>query len=249
MSTLVKRAARRLSDNSPHILTGLGVAGAVGTAYLAHRVGQEVALEIREAEVSSGLWIKMQAKEKVQRYWKRYIPVALVGATSVFCIISSNVVSTKRNLAFAAAASLSEIALREFQAKTIEVVGPNKDRQIRDAIAQDKVDKDYGEIVIATKEDVACFDTFSGRPFSSTIEKIRRAQNDLNLKVINEFGASHNDFYELLGLEPVRAGEILGWNSDHPMDIVFHALLVKGEPVVAISYRQDPKSGWDSPFG
>lgn len=244
MTNLVKRAAKHLSDNSPSYLTGLGAAGLVGTAYLAHKVAFEIRGELAEIQ-------PLTAREKVERYWKRYIPVALVGATSLFCIISSTVVSSRRNLAIAAAASLSEIALREFQAKTLEVVGPNKERQIREGVAQDRIDRNYGDVIIATKDEVACFDTYSGRPFSSTIEKIRRAENEVNAECINGMPVSLNEFYSKIGLPPIRAGEIVGWDSAHLLEVKTFALLVKdgAEPVIAIGFQEDPRNSWQSPFG
>ena len=59
-----------------------------------------------------------------------------------------------------------------------------------------------------------CYDTISGRYFRGDIEKIRRAENQLNLRMRDELFISLNELYSELGLPHIDAGEKLGWNID-----------------------------------
>src|SRR5690606_3413528 len=124
------------------------------------------------------------------------------------------------------AVTLGETAFREYRDKMIEVVGEAKDHKIIDEVAKDKVaSSDGSDIVVIEPGNVLCYDTLTGRFFASTMEKIRKAENDIGRKCINEMYASQNDFYRLLGIPAVAVGEELGWNNDNPMELQFTSLL------------------------
>lgn len=88
-------------------------------------------------------------------------------------------------------------------------------------------------------------DGFSGRYFTSTMERIRKAQNDLNYKLLNEVYASLNDLYEYLDLDPIGAGDELGWTSNHQLDLSFSSTLTEGgHPCLVINFRNEPLANY-----
>ena len=88
-------------------------------------------------------------------------------------------------------------------------------------------------------------DGFSGRYFTSTMERIRKAQNDLNYKLLNEVYASLNDLYEYLDLAPIGAGDELGWTTNHQLDLSFSSTLTEdGHPCLVINFRNEPMANY-----
>jgi hypothetical protein len=88
------------------------------------------------------------------------------------------------------------------------------------------------------------FDTFTGQYFHSTMEKIRKAQNDINEMCINGHGyASLNDFYARIGANTTtELGENFGWTTDNMLEVHFTSILTKGDkPAIAIGYKSLPK--------
>src|ERR1044072_1229168 len=98
IKTIFKTAEKFVTDNSPGILTGLGVAGAVTTAVLASRAGfrggldastqyHEQIMEEEPKELPSHL---LSSKHLVRTYWKEFIPAASVGSATLTAIIMAN---------------------------------------------------------------------------------------------------------------------------------------------------------------
>ena len=85
----------------------------------------------------------------------------------------------------AGAYKLSESALLEYRNKVVEVVGEEKEKEIRDSIAKDRVE-DRPVITCLGKDDYLCYDMLSGRYFKSDIDKIQKAVNDMNYKLLND---------------------------------------------------------------
>ena len=71
--------------------------------------------------------------------WRYYVPTAIMGGLTIACIIGANSINLRRNAALAGAYSLTEAALKEYQAKVIETIGDKKEQAIRDDIAKDRV--------------------------------------------------------------------------------------------------------------
>ena len=161
---------------------------------------------------------KLTSKEIFKYTWKTYLPVVVSTALSIPCIIAGNRVSSKRNAALMAAYTISETALREYQNKAKEIIGEEKEKEIKDAIAQDKINaskQDSKEIIITNDEEQIFFEPLSGRYFKSSWNKISEAVNDLNEKALASVVGYYtlNDLYEELGLDPVELGNSLGWGT------------------------------------
>lgn len=232
-----------LKQHAPTILTAVGVAGVLYTTYTAVRisvrVGKMIGLEDEERELNDEP--RMDAKELVQRYWVEFIPVYLSCGATIAAVISANTISSKRQAALIGAYSLSETAFRQYREKVAEQIGENKEQKVRDEVVRDQLEhSDGNEIVILGSGNVHCFDTLTGRHFESNMEKLRKAENDLNRKLINEMYASQNDFYDLIGLPQVDIGEELGWNNNRPLELVFTSVLADDKPVLAMGYREQP---------
>lgn len=160
---------------------------------------------------------KLSTKEVIKTTWKLYIPVVASTVVSIPCIIAGNRVSSKRNAALAAAYTMSETALKEYQSKTKELIGEKKEQEIKNAIAQDQVnkteDKQIKEIVFNDENEQLFLDPLSGRYFKSTWNNIQKIVNELNEQALSSVTGfySLNDFYDRIGLDHTILGDEVGW--------------------------------------
>lgn len=246
---IARRAGKLAIDNSPRILTAVGVVGTVTTAYLAGKASFEAADMIRLKETIEENRGKIQGdprevmKERVQLVWRLYIPAATTGVATIACIIAANQVGARRAAGLAAAYSIAEKTAEEYKAKVIEKIGERKEEQIRDEIAQDRVNKTYLDDVeiLGLDEGELCYDTFSDRYFRNTVEGIRSAENDFNHALLHNGYGSLSEFYATLGLSSPPYSESIGWNSDRLVEVRFSTVMAPGDkPCIAIGFKNEP---------
>lgn len=250
ITKFLRHAKKFASDNSPTILTAIGAAGTLSTAILAGKASFKAAEVIREQESLGGLVeavgepLFLDGREKLRLVWKLYIPAAISGTVTVICVVGANSISNRRGAALATAFSLSETAFMEYKDKVVEQIGINKERKIRDELAQDQVNRNpvtSREVIITGSGDVLCYETMSGRYFNSNMETLRRAQNDVNAQIINDMYASVNDFCRKVGLPPTGYGEEVGWNTMNLLELQFSSVLSEdGKPCLAVGYSHIP---------
>ena len=241
----IKSAERVLTKYSPGILTGIGITGMIGATFMAVKATPK-ALYLIEAKKEESEVEELTPVETVKTCWKCYIPATLATVLSVICLIGASTVSAKRNAALATAYSISEAALREYQEKVVEVVGEKKEKAVRDAVAKDQIDRDpvtKSEVVIIdSNSNTLCYEPLSGRYFKSTIDKIKKAEIELDRQMIQEMYVSLNDFYWEIGLDGTDLGDQMGWNlSKGYMDLSFSSQLADdGTPCAVIVYGIPP---------
>lgn len=240
--TIVRSTQKLISDHSPVILTGVAVAGVASTAIFAAKGGARSNEELKKAAEESDH--DLLPKEKVEIAWKFYIPAATMGGATIACIIGANTISTKRNAALMSVYSLTETAFKEYQDKVAETIGRNKEENVRADIVKDHIAAEPVEnkqVIVTNTGEHLCYETLTGRYFQSSIEQIRRAQNDINAKIINEMYASQNDFHNLIGLPSTSYGEEVGWRAENLLDIKFSSVLTEDDkPCLAVEYRVQP---------
>lgn len=258
---LVENVQSGLKKRSPEILMGIGIAGMITTTVLAVRATPKALLLIEEEKRRQNNELleeaekngqencarinKLKPAELVRTTWKCYIPATITGVLSISCLIGASSVNAKRNTALATAYSLSESALKEYRGKVVETVGEKKEREIRDSVAKDKLKRDpvvSNEVIVTGHGKSLCYDSIS-RYFECDIETIRKAENTLNKRLLNEMYVSLNDFYYELGLRPSELGDDLGWNIDDGLiDLYFSSQIAEdGRPCLVIEYRIAPR--------
>lgn len=234
-----------IKKHSPEILTGIGIAGMITTTVMAVRATPKALILIEERKEEIGAE-KLEAMDMVKTAWACYIPAAITGTLSVACLIGASSVNARRNAALATAYTLSESALKDYQGKVIEMFGEKKNEAVKDAIAKDKVEKNpvvTSEVIITEKGNTLCYDAISGRYFKSDIEKIKKAECELNRQMLDDMYVSLNDFYYEIGLDSVKLGDELGWNVDSGyIDLSFSSQLASdGTPCLVIDYSVAPR--------
>lgn len=234
-----------IKKHSPEILTGIGIAGMITTTVMAVRATPKALILIEERKEEIGAE-KLEAMDMVKTAWACYIPAAITGTLSVACLIGASSVNARRNAALATAYTLSESALKDYQGKVIEMFGEKKNEAVKDAVAKDKIEKNpvvTREVIITEKGNTLCYDAISGRYFKSDIEKIKKAECELNRQMLDDMYVSLNNFYYEIGLDSVKLGDELGWNVDSGyIDLSFSSQLASdGTPCLVIDYSVAPR--------
>ena len=105
--------------------------------------------------------------------------------------------------------ALLDNSYKESKKKVIELYGEESDAHVKANIAKDK----YEDTDIRPENGKQLFyDYFSERYFESTIEDVQRAEYRLNRTLTMRDYVYLNEFYELLGIDTIDAGYVLGWS-------------------------------------
>lgn len=240
-----------ISKHSPEILTGIGITGMITSTVLAVKATPKALYLLEEAQDIKGDE-RLTPVETVKAAWKPYIPAAVIGLAATSCLIGASTVNHKRNAALATAYAISERSLLTYRDKVIETIGEKKEKEIKNKIAQDEVDKkpvSNAQVFITPKGNTLCMDSISGRYFKSDLDTIRKAVNELNRVMTYENYISLDEFYHKIGLDPIKNSNRLGWKLDDGLiELEFPTCLTDDdEPCVVIDYTA-PKYDFDKLF-
>ena len=236
IANILRRAAKFTTDNSPLILTGIAVLGTLGTAYWTHRATQRATREwdaheyvVNDAhdrgELSQREYDEaLSRKTQLKMVGKYYLSPLLMGGVTIGAIVSAHKIGTNRAAAITTAYLISARAFDEAEEKFTAKLGDKKTREVREEIAQAKVDRmpfPSGQNVFVTGTKSWVLDTYSMRYFQSDIETLRAAQNTLNEQILQggDDTASLTDFYDLIGLERTKGSDDVGWNTDKTLTL------------------------------
>lgn len=239
-----------VKENAPTILmsAGLGLFG--GAIY---ETGKATVKSVRQVDKIEGAQGElMTPKEVVKECWKNYIPAAGLTLGGTACIIGANHMNLKRIEALATAYALNKDKFKEYQDKVKEVLGEQKEYDIRDKIAQDHTDAEDDNPpwipcreLIENDEDknrvtVRC--GLTGKYFKSSAIEIDRAVNEFNESLNRGDREDLTLFYDLLdGMECGKAGEHFYWDlcngKSGLMKVDKHYTRGKnGEPIMELEF-------------
>lgn len=229
-------------NNSGAICTGLGIVATASIPVFAVKATPKALILIEEAKEEKGE--DLTPLEIVQTTWKVYIPTAASTALAITFFIAAYKASSAQKAALASAYSIAEKTLDKYQEKVIDIIGEDKDKEVRDEIAKEMLETSANEEIIPWGYgNKLCYDGISGRYFKSDIETIREAMNDFNQALNGDFYQDLNYWYICLDLPQIQIGEILGWNADRLMDINFSAnISPNGEPCIVLDYSKSMPS-------
>lgn len=230
--------------HSPEILIGMGIAGAASSVIFAIKATPKAMILLEEKRQELGVE-KLEAKEIIKTAAPVYIPTAVSFGVSVACIIGASSVNARRNAALTAAYTLSESTLRTYRDKVLETVGEDKEREIRQKAAieqQQKTPEPQTLVVSSAAGQLKCFDSLSGRYFVSTKNEIDKAVNEFNRQLRDDMRISLNDWYDLIGLDTNKLGDMLGWDIERGYVETCYAsrLDEDGLPCLVVNYVEPP---------
>lgn len=256
ISNVAKGVQRSARKSSPMILIGLGIGGFVATAILTGKASikaEEVLKEKKESiskkEGCDVEEVKLSVEDTVKATYKYFIPPVIAGIASTVCILGSNSIHLKRTAALASAYEIAQVGIREYKDSVVEIVGKEKEKEIREKTAEKKIVKSApaSQTVILGEGDYWCLDDLTGKKFRTNKNKIDAAFNTINARIYHDNYASLNELYEELGAPRCDLGDLLGWNNDirEVKYYVYGAVTEDGEPCLALAIESDTLPQYD----
>lgn len=169
---------------------------------------------------------------------KTYAAPVGLGILSVTCILASNHILKKRNVALAAAYSALSTDFMNYRKRVVEKYGKETDFLLKNGlekelVAHQVVDPETGEVK-ETQEEVMKYDGDKLSQYARIFDEVESTQwtpspdhnkafllmeqNYFNERIKTRGYIFLNEVYERLGFRPTKAGSIVGWvykNADY----------------------------------
>lgn len=209
----VKRFFKR---NSSTILTCIGAAGVIATSVMAVKATPKALylLEVKEEEKGE----KLTVLETIQTAGMTYAPSEIMGIATIGCIFGASVLNKRAQASLMSAYALLDSSYKDYKKKVGEVFGSDAHEKVVAAIAKDKyedqqVDLGEGRLLY--------YDFYSGRYFQARPYDISHAEYEINKRIVKEGAVYLNEWYDLIGLDPVPHGFDMGWTSQMICDFTY----------------------------
>ena len=254
------RVGFQIKKHSPEILLVTGITGVVTSAVMACKATTKVDAIIEESKKSidtihegmkAGNICDVEYTEEdgkkdlaivyIQtgvKFAKLYGPSVLLGLTSIGCILASNNIIHKRNVALSAAYTAIDTSFKGYRSRVIERFGENMDRELRyniktQEVKETVVDEETGKKK-TVKSTVSVVDPNTYSDYARFFDEycagwtkdaeynlmfLRQQQNYANELLKSRGHLFLNEVYDMLGIDRTKAGNIVGWIYDekHPI--------------------------------
>ena len=244
----------KFKKHSPEILAVTGVVGIVTSAVMACKATTKVNDIVNEAKetvdkihesVGKGLhtsdgeeYTEEVAKKDLTivyaqtglKFVKLYGPSVALGIASIVCMLGSNHILRKRNLALAAALTNMATSFKEYRGRLVDRFGKDVDRELRFGIKAKEVeetvvDKDGNETTVTKTVEVVDPNTAhslysivfcegnTGWTRNAELNKVFliQQQNWANDKLKMNGVLTLNEVYDMVGAPRTAYGQIAGW--------------------------------------
>lgn len=253
------RTGLKLKKHSPEILLAGGVVGVVTSTVMACKATLKVEEILDESkEKIEKIHEVMEAPELEHKYTpedgkkdlaivyvqtgvklaKLYGPSVMLGAASIACMVGSNRILNRRNVALAAAYASVDKGFKDYRGRVIERFGKELDRELRYNIKAEEIeevvgtDEDGNDIV--EKKTVQVYDPTAYSPYAIVYDDgnlgwekdaelnkffLLEKQEYANVMLQTRGHVFLNEVYDLLGAKRTKAGQEVGWVYDdkHPV--------------------------------
>lgn len=246
----INQAKLFLSNNSPTILTGMSIVGFISTVVMA----SQATLKAQDILDEKRAW-DADPRDKIYLTWKCYIPTALMGVTSIACIVGSHACSTRQKEVLQSAYLLSQTTLQEYQKRVVERIGVNKERAIRDEVIREIAEREAPKQLYSSADlPDKVYDTGHGnslfydvpgeRYFRSDINYIKAQVNQLNEEVLGgEMYYDWNDIYSRWDLPLKQFGSEMIFDVNRLLKVsLVPEMMDNGQVRILLDYELYPKS-------
>ena len=254
------RVGFQIKKHSPEILLVTGITGVVTSAVMACKATTKVDAIIEESKKSIDMihegmetgnicdveYTEEDGKKDLAivyiqtgvKFAKLYGPSVLLGLTSIGCILASNNIIHKRNVALSAAYTAIDRSFKGYRSRVIERFGENMDRELRyniktQEVKETVVDEETGKKK-TVKSTVSVVDPNTYSDYARFFDEycagwtkdaeynlmfLRQQQNYANELLKARGHLFLNEVYDMLGIDRTKAGNIVGWIYDekHPI--------------------------------
>lgn len=254
VSRSLHKVGFKFKKHSPEILVVTGVVGIIASTVMACKATTKVSDIVDDAKetidtihdsVGKGLHTsdgeeytqEVANKDLVIVYaqtgWKLaklYGPSVVLGVASIGCMIGSNHILRKRNIALAAAFKAVDTSFKEYRDRVIDRFGKEMDRELRFGIKakeiEEKVVDENGNETTVTKTvevadpnvahsiySIVWCEGNTGWTRNAELNKVFliQTQNAANDKLRLNGILTLNEVYDMLGVQRTAYGQIAGW--------------------------------------
>ena len=181
-----------------------------------------------------------------------YVPAIASGVATGACILGSHYISAKDIAALSATCAYLAKNRDKIEAKVREKYGENAAKELK----SETVIHSTPVVEQSSKGgDVKFVEYYLGREFYSTIEAVEDAERKVNWMIHNGEDVCMNDFYRMLGLRYIGAGNDFNWTAcdeelgPYPSDgpIIFENIQGEDEDgrlMYIIDIRKVPTNSW-----
>lgn len=253
VSRSIHKVGFKLKKHSPEILIAVGVVGTVASAVMACKAtlkvrdivdetkdtvekihdGVEQELHTADGELYTqelaNRDLAIVYSQTAWKFIKLYGPSVALGAFSVGCMVASNRILRKRNIALAAAYTAVEASFKDYRDRVVERFGKELDRELKyniksKEVEETVVDENGNETTVNKTIQVADPNAYSiysvvfcegnlGWTKDAALNKVFliQQQNQLNDRLKARGYLTLNDVYEALGIRTTSYGQVAGW--------------------------------------
>jgi hypothetical protein len=252
-SSLARGAATNINRHMPTILTALSVAGLAATAFMFHQAGVKsgkhlIDRNLRNTDVTGQYRYEDReypAAERIQDNWPNYLIPTSIGIATVVCLVSTNVLNTKRQATLMAAYALGERTWSKYKDKVAELMGEEAESTVRSEVIKDMATSTSTGTIIHGDGDTVYLDSYTGQLFRSDEATILKAQEQTCEKAEEDGFVKLNYFFDRVGANMSDLGENVGWSDGFLPDITFTEVFFEdGTRGLGIDYGRVPFWGY-----
>ena len=251
LTRAIGKTGLKLKKYSPEILAAVGTVGVVASAVMACKATTKIStilddtndqLNTIHAAVTDPELANQYSAEDAKKdtaivyvqtgvkFVKLYGPAVTVGVASLGCLLGSNHILRKRNIALAAAYTAVDKSFKAYRGRVVERFGEEMDRELRYNIKAKEVqeivtDENGNETTVTSTIEVPeinsdhseyarCFaETCIGwtRDPEYNMMFVKQIQNWANDRLQSKGYLYLNEVYEMLGIQRTKAGQVVGW--------------------------------------
>lgn len=245
---LLIRSRQWAVKNAPHILMGMGTGGSITALIFAAKATPAAKERLREAkrlknEQDDDIYVtELTNLEKAKAVAPAYLPAVGMEFFSLLCFWGAHGIDLKRQAVLAGLYSTAEQALIEYQKKVVEMIGDKPEKEIRNAVAQDRIDRNPPPSMVF-ESDTDCWCYYKGYRFRSSYRKLKDIQNEANHEMIKNMYLSESDLLWMFDPErryimPDSDSRMVGWCVDELMEFdILPGLTPERYPALTVEIR------------
>lgn len=254
--TALSKIGFKIRKHSPEILVTAGVVGTVASTIMACKATTKVSdiledtkakvdqvhMVLEDNDISEDRYSQEDSKKDLAiiyaqsgiQFVKLYGPAVALGVLSLGCILTSNNILRKRNVALAAAYTAIDQGFKEYRGRVVDRFGEAVDRELKYNIKAKKItetvtDEETGKEKKVKKTVDVISDSNGYSPYARFFDEASpawekdpeynlmflRAQQQYANDLLRARGHLFlNEVYDMLGIPRSKAGQVVGWVYD-----------------------------------
>lgn len=254
--TALSKIGFKIRKHSPEILVTAGVVGTVASTIMACKATTKVSdiledtkakvdqvhMVLEDNDISEDRYSQEDSKKDLAiiyvqsgiQFVKLYGPAVALGVLSLGCILTSNNILRKRNVALAAAYTAIDQGFKEYRGRVVDRFGEAVDRELKYNIKAKKItetvtDEETGKEKKVKKTVDVISDSNGYSPYARFFDEASpawekdpeynlmflRAQQQYADDLLHARGHLFlNEVYDMLGIPRSKAGQVVGWVYD-----------------------------------